>query len=424
MGKTANGQQMKLLFVHQNMPGQYRELVQWLAAQGGHEIVFLTQRKNAPQFDGVRTVIYKSHHAAADDAYGLSKTWETAAGNGFGAAMALRELVAGGFTPDIVIGHVGWGEMSFFRQVLPDTPMIGFFEYYYSTKGGPVGFDPASPPSEHAPYMMEGHNVVPCYNIQQVTLGHSPTLWQRDRFPKSFHDKIYVCHDGIRTDKLVPNKKAKVTLGRIGRPLTVKDEIVTYMARNLETTRGYHMFMRALPHIQKARPNARVIVIGGNDVSYGGKNNHPGGLRGQMEAEVGHLLDWDRLHFLGQVPYESYQQIIQISSCHIYLTMPFVLSWSMLESMSMGATIVASDVAPVREAMTHGETGLLVDFFDADAIAAQVVDVLEKPREYAHIGPAAREHVVQTYDFLNVCLPEHIRQINALVPEDIRIPMP
>lgn len=379
---------MKLLFVHQNMPGQYRELIQWLAAQGEHQIVFLTQRQKAPQFDGVQTVVYKSHHQAKEDAYGLSRTWENAAGNGFGAVLALRQLVDKGFTPDIVIGHIGWGEMSFFREVLPDTPMIGFFEYYYSVHGGPVGFDPESPVSEHAPFIMHGHNVVPQVNINVVDVAHSPTYWQRDRFPKHFHDKIYVCHDGIRTDKLKPNKKAKVTLGRIGRPLTRKDEIVTFMSRNLETTRGYHQFMRAVPKIQRARPNARILVIGGNDVSYGGKNKHPGGLRGQMEAEVGHLIDWDRLHFLGQVPYESYQNIIQISSCHIYLSMPFVLSWSLLESMSMEATIVASDVAPVREAMQHGKTGLLVDFFDPNAIAAQVADVLEKPRDYAEIGPA------------------------------------
>jgi len=412
---------MKLLFVHQNMPGQYRELIQWLAAQGEHQIVFLTQRQKAPQFDGVQTVVYKSHHQAKEDAYGLSRTWENAAGNGFGAVLALRQLVDKGFTPDIVIGHIGWGEMSFFREVLPDTPMIGFFEYYYSVHGGPVGFDPESPVSEHAPFIMHGHNVVPQVNINVVDVAHSPTYWQRDRFPKHFHDKIYVCHDGIRTDKLKPNKKAKVTLGRIGRPLTRKDEIVTFMSRNLETTRGYHQFMRAVPKIQKARPNARILVIGGNDVSYGGKNKHPGGLRGQMEAEVGHLIDWDRLHFLGQVPYESYQNIIQISSCHIYLSMPFVLSWSLLESMSMEATIVASDVAPVREAMQHGKTGLLVDFFDPNAIAAQVADVLEKPRDYAEIGPAARQHVIDTYDFTTICLPEHIRQINALVPVEKQI---
>lgn len=415
---------MKLLFIHQNMPGQYRELIQWLAAQKEHEIVFLTQRQKPPEFAGVRTAIYATHHKAADDAYGLSKTYENAAGNGFGAAMAVRKILAAGFVPDIVIGHVGWGEMTFLREVLPDTPMIGFFEYYYSVHGGPVGFDPSSPPSEHAPFLMQGHNAVPLANIDVVDVAHSPTMWQRNRFPKSFHDKMYVCHDGIRTDILKPNKKAKVELGRIGRPLTAKDEIVTFMARNLETTRGYHQFMRALPHIQNARPNARIMVIGGNDASYGGKSKHPGGLRGQMEAEVGHLLDWDRLHFLGQVPFANYQSIIQISDCHIYLTMPFVLSWSFLECMAMQATMVASDVPPVREAMEHGKTGLLVDFFDPEAIAAQVVDVLARPRDYAHLGPAAREHVVETYDFHSVCLPEHIRQINALVKTGAQIKMP
>ncbi len=415
---------MKLLFVHQNMPGQYRELVQWLAAQGDHEIVFLTQREKAPDFAGVRTVRYKTHHKAANDAYGLSKNWETAAGNGFGAVTALREIVSGGFIPDIVIGHVGWGEMSFFREVLPKTPMIGFFEYFYSVRGGPVGFDPNDVVSDHAPYIMHGNNVVPLVNIEVVDVAHSPTWWQRNRFPPSFHEKIYVCHDGIRTDKLLPDPKASVSLGRIGRPLTASDEVVTFMARNLETTRGFHQFMRALPLIQKARPNARVLVIGGNEASYGGKSKHPGGLRGQMEAEVGHMLDWDRLHFLGQVPYANYQQIIQISTCHIYLTMPFVVSWSLLESMSMKATIVASDVAPVREVMEHGKTGLLVDFFDHEALAAQVAEVLECPGDFSHIGAAARQHVVENYDFLSVCLPEHIRQINALVPKDIRMTVP
>ncbi|MEP1199805.1 glycosyltransferase family 4 protein [Tateyamaria sp.] len=415
---------MKLLFVHQNMPGQYRELVQWLAAQGDHEIVFLTQREKVPDFAGVRTVRYKTHHKAANDAYGLSKNWETAAGNGFGAVTALREIVSGGFVPDIVIGHVGWGEMSFFREVLPKTPMIGFFEYFYSVRGGPVGFDPNDVVSDHAPYIMHGNNVVPLVNIEVVDVAHSPTWWQRNRFPPSFHEKIYVCHDGIRTDKLLPDPKASVSLGRIGRPLTASDEVVTFMARNLETTRGFHQFMRALPLIQKARPNARVLVIGGNEASYGGKSKHPGGLRGQMEAEVGHMLDWDRLHFLGQVPYANYQQIIQISTCHIYLTMPFVVSWSLLESMSMKATIVASDVAPVREVMEHGKTGLLVDFFDHEALAAQVAEVLECPGDFSHIGAAARQHVVENYDFLSVCLPEHIRQINALVPKDIRMAVP
>jgi glycosyltransferase involved in cell wall biosynthesis len=413
---------MNILFVHQNMPGQYRELLQWLAAQGGHRIYFLTQKKDAPKLPGVETRIYKPHRVPAKDAYGLSKVWEEATGSGFGCAMAARKLEQDeGFRPDIVVGHVGWGELTFFKQVWADVPIIGFFEYYYNLMGGLVGFDPEDPMSDHAPFLMQARNAVPLANIETVDQGHVPTQWQRDRFPTSFHDRMYVCHDGIRTDKLRPNPEVSLTLSRLDRPLTRDDEVLTYVARNLEKARGFHVFMRALPQIMADRPNVRVLIVGGNEVSYGGKSSDPRGLRGQMQAEVGERLDWDRLHFLGRIPYPDYQKLIQLSRCHVYMTMPFVLSWSLLEAMSMQATIVASDVAPVREAMTHGETGLLVDFFDTDALARQVCEVLANPDAFAHLGKAARGHVVKEYDFLTKCLPEHIAQMNALVPAEKRI---
>jgi glycosyltransferase involved in cell wall biosynthesis len=287
-----------------------------------------------------------------------------------------------------------------------------------------VNFDPEEPVNKHTPFLLHARNAVPNSNIMTVDRGLSPTKWQRDCFPPQMHDKIYVCHDGIRTDKLKPNPEATLKLGRIERPVGRGDEIVTYMARNLERMRGFHKFMRALPEILAARPNARVLVVGGNEVSYGAKSKSPGGLRGEMEAEVGDRVDWSRVHFLGQVPYEDYQTIIQISRCHIYMTMPFVLSWSLLEAMSMQATIVASDVAPVREAVTHGETGLLVDFHDHTALARQVIEVLEAPETFAHLGPAARKHVIAEYDFLTRCLPAHVVEMNALLPRDKQIAMP
>ena len=416
---------MNILFVHQNMPGQYRELVQWLAATGDHTIYFLTQRKNAPAITGVETRIYKSHRKPTKDAYGLSRVWEEATSAGFGAAIAAKEIeTKDRFKPDIVVGHVGWGELTFFKQIWPDVPIIGFFEYYYNISGGMVGFDPADHISDHAPFLMQARNAVPLANIETVDQGHCPTEWQRDQFPISFHKRMYVCHDGIRTDKLLPNPEVKLGLGRLKRDLTRNDEVVTYIARNLEKARGFHVVMRALPGILKARPNARVLMVGGTDTSYGGKSKFPGGLRAEMEAEVGANVDWDRVHFLGQVPYADYQKIIQVSRCHIYMSMPFVLSWSLLESMAMGAVIVGSDVAPVREAITDGETGLLVDFFDPDALAARVADVLARPQEFAHLGRAARAHVVENYDFLTKCLPEHIAQINALVSADKHIKLP
>jgi glycosyltransferase involved in cell wall biosynthesis len=413
---------MKLLFVHQNMPGQYRELITWLAARPeGHEIYFLTQRSDV-KLPGVTTVTYKAHHQPAKDAYGLSKDWEAAAGTGIGAALAARQLKdARGWSPDIIIGHTGWGELTFLKEVWPDVPMIGFFEYFYRTSGGLVGFDPDNPPNDQAGFFAQARNTVPYTNIHTVDLGHTPTYWQRDRFPESFHDRMYVCHDGIRTDRLQPNPEASISLGRLDRPLTRDDEVITYVARNMERARGFHIMMRALPKILKERPNARVLMIGGNETSYGAESKHPEGLRGEMEEELQGQIDWSRVHFLGRVPYDALCDIIRISRCHIYLTMPFVLSWSLLESMSMQATVVAADVAPVREAVTHGETGMLVDFFDPDALAAQVVDVVANPESYAHLGPNARAHVVETYDFLTRCLPEHIAQINALVPEEKRI---
>ncbi len=407
---------MKLLFVHQNMPGQYRETIQWLIARGGHELVFLTQRRDAPTIPGMATRIYKPHHLPAKDAYGLSKVWEEATGAGFGAAMAARQLERDeGFRPDVVIGHTGWGELTFFKEIWPDVPILGFFEYFYRAKGGPVGFDPDDPVSDHTPFLLHARNAVPFANIQTVDLGTTPTLWQRDTFPVSFHDKMYVCHDGIRTDRLGPDPRVALGLGRLKRDLTRDDEVFTYIARNMEHTRGFHIFMRALPRILAARPDARVLVLGGNDVSYGRKSDHPGGLRAEMEAEVGDAVDWNRVHFLGSLPYSSFCQVVQLSRCHIYLTMPFVLSWSLLESMAMQATVVASDVAPVREAVEHGQTGMLVDFFDPGALADQVVDVLANPGAYAHLGPAARASVVERYDFLTRCLPEHLRRINSLV---------
>ena len=407
---------MNFLFVHQNMPGQYREMVLWLAGRGGHRIVFLTQRKPPPAIDGVQAVTYRPHRVAGKDAYGLSRVWEDAAGAGYGAALAARKLREDGFTPDIIIGHSGWGELLFLKQVWPDVPILGLFEYYYTMQGGTVGFDPEEPVNDHAPFLMQARNAVPCASIQVVDQGVVPTQWQKDRFPSLFQDRLALCHDGIRTDRLLPDKTAQVLLGRLGRPLTARDEVITYVARNLERTRGFHVLMRALPRILAERPEARVIILGGNETSYGPDSRTPGGLRAEMEAEIGRRLDWNRVHFLGRVPYGDFQRIIQISRCHIYLTMPFVLGWSVLEAMSMQATIVASDVAPVREVIEHGRNGLLVDYFDPQALAAQVIAVLKDPGDYADLGATARADMVSRYDFLTRTMPEQARLIGSLVP--------
>lgn len=415
---------LNILFVHQNFPGQYRELFQWLVGQGSHNIVFLTQRKDAPEVSGARIIRYTPHRKAAADAYALSAYWEDCVGNGYGVALACEALNAESFRPDIIIGHVGWGELTFVKQVWPDVPVLGFFEYFFLSEGGLVGFDPEFPASDQARYTMHARNAVHFTNIHTVDLGQTPTEWQKNTYPESFHPKLYVCHEGIRTDLLGPDPDAAIALGRLPRPISRSDEVFTYMARNLEPARGFHVFMRALPEILERRPGARVVIIGGSEVSYGRKIEDPGGYRARMEREVGHKIDWTRVHFVGRVPYSAYRKIIQISRCHIYLTAPFVPSWSLLEAMAMEATVVASDVAPVRELVTHDHTALLVDFFDPSQLARQVAECLANPEDYARLGRQARRHVAQNFDFLSRTLPVHLDRMNSLLPPAKRVPIP
>ena len=281
-------------------------------------------------------------------------------------------------------------------------------------------FQTPSDDGEHAPFLLSARNAVPNAMLPLVDRGYAPTVWQKGTFPDTFQSKLYVGHEGIRTDLLTPDPDASIALGRAGR-LTRADEVVTYVARNLERTRGFHVLMRALPRLLSERPHARVVIVGGTEVSYGKASGEAGGFRAEMEAEVGDRVDWDRVHFVGRVPYDAFRRLVQVSRCHVYLTMPFVLSWSLLEAMAMGATVVASDVAPVREAVTHGRTGLLVDYFDPDALAAQVAEVCADPDRFAPLGRAARDHAVAAYDFRAVCLPRHVAEMNALLPRDRHI---
>jgi glycosyltransferase involved in cell wall biosynthesis len=408
---------MNILLVHQNFPGQYKHFAEWLGKSGRHRVVFITQRKQVQPIAGVTVVRYTPAHKVAEDAYALSRYYEECCAAGFEVVQVCKRLEAEGFVPDLIVGHCGWGEMLFLKDVWPDVPMVCLFEYFFTAKGGMIGFDPAIPATPNSAYLTRARNAVHYMSLGLCDAGHVATQWQLDTYPKAFHDKVAVIHEGIRTDILKPDGKAHIKLGRIDRPITREsDEVFTYMARNLEPARGFHQFMRALPHIQRLRPNARAVVIGASGVSYGNKASEPGGFRAMMEKEVGQALDWERIHFVGQVPYEHYVSAMRVSRCHIYLTVPFVLSWSLLEVMAMETTVVASDTAPVREVMEDGRTGFLVDYFSAQAIAGKVAEVLAHKDHYRDIGRAARRHVVANYDFARVCLPRFLNHLNALLP--------
>jgi len=220
----------------------------------------------------------------------------------------------------------------------------------------------------------------------------------------------------VNTKALTPNAGSVFDVPGEGQ-LTRSDEVITFVNRNLEPYRGYHVFMRALPKLLKARPQARVVIVGGDGVSYGSKP--PQGktwkqiyideVRGQISD-----ADWARVHFVGTLPYDAFTSLLQVSRLHIYLTYPFVLSWSLLETMSVQGAILASDTAPVRELITDGETGALVDFFDGDALVARASALLDDPETCARMGRAARAHVVKHYDLETVCMPQQLAWVETL----------
>ena len=418
MTSEDQGSRVKILFIHQNFPGQFKHLAPALVAKG-HACTALTLRvKEATVWNGVRVLPYAVKRPSGQGVHPWLADTETKVIRGEACYHAARALRDKGYYPDIIVAHHGWGEPMFLRDVWPAARIGLYCELYHLSDRDHLGFDPEFMPqvteAEHLRIRMKNLNNL--IHLPLCDMGLSPTRFQADTFPAAFRDRISVIHDGIDTDHVRPDPGARVTLPD-GRVLTRDDEVVTFVNRNLEPYRGYHVFMRALPGLLAARPQAQVVIVGGDDVSYGGKP--PKGqtwkqifvdeVRGQIPDR-----DWARVHFLGRVPYSDFVPLLQVARVHVYLTYPFVLSWSLFEAMSAGAAIVASDTAPVREAITHGDTGLLVDFFDGAALVEQVCRLMDDPALRARLGQAARAHVTARYDLRRICLPQQLDWIERL----------
>ena len=422
MGSNGAQLSMNVLFVHQNFPGQFPHLAPALAAQG-HRVVAL-HINAAPALPGVETVRYRVEPPRrAGGAHPWLGDLDTKVHRAEAAWRAARGLKEGGFAPDVIVAHPGWGESLFLKDVWPAARLGIYCEFYYRMAGADVGFDPEfqrDEPEQACRLRMKNANFELHFPLAQG--GLSPTLWQRSVFPQWFQPRITVMHDGIDTLRVQPNARAHLELStRAGERIALRpgDEIVTFVNRNLEPYRGWHIFARALPRLLRERPRARVLIVGGDEVSYGspppaGPDGASRTWRQVMLEEVQEELDLSRVHFLGRIPYGRFVTLLQLSMVHVYLTYPFVLSWSLLEAMSAGCAIVASDTAPVREAVIDDHTGLLVDFFDGEALVRRVVELLEQPALRERLGQAARLHAVEHYDLRRKCLPGQLEWVGRL----------
>lgn len=405
---------MNVLFVHQNFPAQYRHLARHFAAQPGNRVYFLTQ-PNDVELPGVTKLAYPKPTREAVGCHYLAFDVDQAVRTGAAAAAQCRTLRGEGVTPDIIIGHSGWGETLFIKDVYPDVPLLAYFEFFYHSYGVDIDFDPEFTSVFSDPSRLRMRNAVNLVAYDAADWGHTPTRWQRGLYPPEMRGRITAIHEGVDTDAVCPDPAAWIQLARGRRRLTRADEVITYVARNLEPYRGFHVFMRALPEILQRRPEAHVVIVGGDGVSYGHPAPPGTSYREMMLRELGDRIDLERVHFLGQVPYAAYLNLLRVSSAHVYLTYPFVLSWSFIEALAAGCLVIGSATPPVEEVLRHGENGLLVDFFSTREIADRIDEVLEHPDRMQRVRDAARETAVTRFDLSRRQLPRWERLIDDLL---------
>lgn len=402
---------MNILFLHQNFPAQFRHLATLLAQDPNNRVLFGTTREEGT-LPGVQKCLYTVSRKPHPQVHHYVQPLESAVLEGQAVYRLCQTLLSQGFYPDIVYAHSGWGPGLFIKDCFPKAAYLCFFEWFYHAFGTDADFDPSDPINADAAARIRIKNAPILLDLYSCDRGLAPTYWQRQQFPPEFQRKISVCHDGIDTAFFQPNPGAKLVIHppepiACPTPLDLSGvpEIITYVARGMEPYRGFPQFMQAVSLLQKRRPQCHVVVVGQDRVAYG-KSLPDGKTYRQLMLETLEL-DLSRLHFTGSLPYSQYLQVLQASSVHIYLTRPFVLSWSMLEALSTGCLVVGSQTPPVQEVIQDGVNGLLVDFFNPEAIVERVIEALDHPDRMTEIRMRARATILLYYDLAKL-LPFHL----------------
>lgn len=394
---------MNILMLHPNFPGQYVLFAPYVGAKENHTVVALSQEESlfkSTQF--VKAFKYKRTRVPSPKTHMYNRILEEAVIDGQAVYRSVKELGYRGFVPDIIIGHTGWGSTLFLKDLYPAVPIVGLFEWFYRI-GADLGYfsgEKVTIEQQMSIRMRNSHHLI---NLDLCDAGYCATEWQRSQFPAEYLPKLAAIHDGIDTQFCSPAAETKLVLDDVKLDLSDCREIITYVSRGFEAYRGFPQFMDALRLVLARRPHAHVVLVGSDRVCYGDNPANGKNYR-QMELDKGGF-DTKRVHFVGVRNRADYQKILRASNLHVYLTRPFVLSWSMLEAMSFGCPLVASATPPVEEVVIHGENGLLADFLSPSDIADKMETMLADRDLAARLGKAARQTVVERYD-VNKMLPK------------------
>jgi glycosyltransferase involved in cell wall biosynthesis len=402
----------RILFVHNNFPGRFEFLLPSLKA-AGHQCIAIAQ--GGRQADGVPLLQWKSNRSSTSGILDLAVRAEADLIRGRAAADCALQAKQDGFEPDLIIGHPAWGETAFMKEIFPKARQIMVGEFYYRSTGGDVGFDPEfAEVGVTEPFRVHAKNAVMSMAYADADRIICPTPFQASAFPVAFRERALIIHEGIDTDHIRRVQGAKLKLG--DREIDGSTPIVTFINRVFEPMRGFHIMMRALPALLAAVPDVRVLMIGSDKASGYGIAAPGGGTWGaHMKKEMGDRIDYSRVHFTGPVPHDIMLTALSLSWAHVYYTYPFVLSWSSMESMACEVVFMGSDTPPVRDIIEPGKNGLLIDFFDFDALSKSLIEACKHPECFTKMRAEARRFVVEHYDQRRICLPAWLKVIDELL---------
>ena len=414
---------MKILFIHQSFPAQFKSLAIALASDPANQVLAIHLFPTFKSSNGIQSIQYRVTRSSSKTIHPWLSDLETKINRGHEVLKVLVALKQNGFTPDLVIAHPGWGESLYVKDVWAKTKLIIYGEFFYRANNSDINFDKEFHEDDiYIESRIRTKNSF--YSIQLPTIDAilAPTQWQKSTFPQNIQSMIYVNHEGIDTEYFAPNANVILNLRQGSRQLqfSKNDELLTFVNRNLEPYRGYHVFMRALPKILKERPNCKVLIIGGSGVSYGKKPEGKYLQKGKSWKEIFlneviSELDMSRVFFLDFLPYEHYRAALRISTVHVYLTYPFVLSWSLIEAMSVGCSIVANNVEPVKEVIEHNKNGLLIDMFNKNDLTETVIELLNNRKKRNYLSVQARAYAKKNFDQRTHCLPQLMKWVKEQV---------
>jgi glycosyltransferase involved in cell wall biosynthesis len=398
---------LHVLFIHQNFPAQFGHIARHLIRSRGWQCSFVSQTPPG-EVNGIRKIQYRTAGGARQTTHYCSRTFENATWHAhavYEACKAHPEI-----RPDLIVGHSGFGSTLFLPELYPGVPVVNYFEYYYRPHGSDMDFRPEFPPREIDLLRSRARNAMILLDLVSCQSGYSPTEYQRGLFPADLQHKIEVIFDGIETDVYYRRSGVPRRVGE--RIIPASTRVVTYVSRGFESMRGFDLFMRAAKLIYRRHPDVLFVVVGSDRVCYGGDEKHIGHKSFREHVLAQDDYDPSKFLFTGTVPVTTLVDVLSLSDLHIYLTVPFVLSWSLMNALACGCTVLASDTAPVREMISDDEHGLLMDFFDVEGLARRALEVLRDPEAYRALGQRGVEIIRENYS-LDVTLPRLVRMIEG-----------